>query len=395
MTPLKLPPNPHGLLKKCVLIANNRKGKSVVNHDIIFDHCSFEWGQDDSVGMGDIQRVTIQWCMIAEGSIYGDHLPAGAFDGNPTFGRGGEASQGAVAGESKHKFDDFLSVHHCLFIHNQHRNMLLYTQGCVIEFINNFIYNHIHGTGVGQYGPITESTRLNFTGNCFQRGSCRKPTHHTRPLALQQECRVPGKESSAPSPHCLYVRDNLDDYYRPDASQPDWAVVGWVQWPGFEGYNGYLPEGFARGYFVNPVDEKTYRADKPFPGADIPITIHAAVELESVLAPRVGATIPRRDTVDERLIDELRNRTGATGIGANQQLPHWAADGSVITTGHDPLPMLNGGPPPLDTDRDGMPDQWESLQGLNPRDPNDSRLDPDGDGYTNVEEYLNSLTGEE
>ena len=44
-----------------------------------------------------------------------------------------------------------------------------------------------------------------------------------------------------------------------------------------------------------------------------------------------------------------------------------------------------------DRDRDGMPDTWESANGLNPEDPNDGNSDRDGDGYTNLEEYVNSL----
>jgi len=40
-----------------------------------------------------------------------------------------------------------------------------------------------------------------------------------------------------------------------------------------------------------------------------------------------------------------------------------------------------------DTDDDGMPDSWEKKHGLNPRDPSDADKDPDGDGYTNLEEY--------
>jgi len=57
--------------------------------------------------------------------------------------------------------------------------------------------------------------------------------------------------------------------------------------------------------------------------------------------------------------------------------------------------MQKGGVPPQDTDRDGMPDHWEYSQRLNPNDPNDAKQDPDSDGYTNIEEYLNSLVGEE
>jgi hypothetical protein len=380
-------------LKKCVLIVNN-KVKTAVNRNIIFDHCSLEWGMDDSAGIGNCQRVTFQWCIFGEGSLYGDVLPAGVFDGDPTYSRGGEASQGAVAGDTAFSFDDYLSIHHCLFIHNAHRNMLIYTQGSVMEFINNFVYNHIHGTTVAQFGGITESTHLNFIGNRFERGSSRAPDHHTRPLALHEYCTLLGKESNAPTPHCLYVQDNIDDYWRPDSSYPEWAIAAWVHWPGYEGYYGYLPEGYLRGYYGNPLDE-LYRAETPFPGPAIPITTHAAADLESLLAPDVGANLPRRDAVDTRLIDELQNRSGVIGIGSNQQLPHWAADGSVISTGHDPLPVIASGRAPADTDRDGMPDAWETSQGLDPLNPADIADDPDGDGYTNIEEYLNYMAGEE
>ncbi|MFT4641639.1 MAG: hypothetical protein ACI8T1_004982, partial [Verrucomicrobiales bacterium] len=46
-----------------------------------------------------------------------------------------------------------------------------------------------------------------------------------------------------------------------------------------------------------------------------------------------------------------------------------------------------------DTDRDGMPNQWEIEKGLNPEDAGNGPLDPDGDGYTNLEDYLNGLVG--
>ncbi|HSW46577.1 MAG TPA: fibronectin type III domain-containing protein [Phycisphaerae bacterium] len=394
MTAIKLPLNSHDFLKKCVLINNNRKGKDTVNRDIIFDHCSLEWGMDGSVGMGDIQRITFQWCIVGEGSLYGDVLPAGVFDGNPAFSRAGESSQGMGIGESVHRFDDLASIHHCLFINNKCRNPMIYTNGSVVEFVNNLVYNHASGATVSQFGTITESARLNFIGNRFQRGPSRTIKHNTRPLCLNEETRVPGKESNAPTPDCLYTQGNLDNYWRPDESSPEWAITGWIHWPGFEGYYGYLPEGFSRGYYYNALDE-LYRADTPFPGAATPITVHAAADLEVVLAPTVGASLPQRDTLDTRLLNELQSRGGAIGIGANQQPPRWAADGSVIATGHDPLPILSSGRAPADADRDGMPDSWETGQGLNPNDPADASLDPDGDGYTNIEEYLNHLAGEE
>jgi hypothetical protein len=52
------------------------------------------------------------------------------------------------------------------------------------------------------------------------------------------------------------------------------------------------------------------------------------------------------------------------------------------------------GTPPADSDHDGMPDAWEKSHGLNPNDPADRNGDFSGDGYTNLEKYLNWLVGE-
>jgi hypothetical protein len=55
-------------------------------------------------------------------------------------------------------------------------------------------------------------------------------------------------------------------------------------------------------------------------------------------------------------------------------------------------PVLKSLPAPKDTDQDGMPDEWESVKGLDPNNPEDRNGDRDKDGYTNLEEYLNGLT---
>src|SRR5262249_41849572 len=89
----------------------------------------------------------------------------------------------------------------------------------------------------------------------------------------------------------------------------------------------------------------------------------------------VGAILPRRDAVDARIVDSVRRRTG-TIIDSQQQVGGW--------------PELRSAQPPKDSDGDGMPDDWERSHGLNPSDPADAVGDNDGDGYTNLEEYLNN-----
>ena len=81
------------------------------------------------------------------------------------------------------------------------------------------------------------------------------------------------------------------------------------------------------------------------------------------------------DAVDLRLVSDVRNGTGSF-IDSQSQVGGW--------------PVLSGPASPADGDNDGMPDSWETAHGLNLT-VNDSADDRDGDGYTNIEEYINSL----
>jgi hypothetical protein len=83
-----------------------------------------------------------------------------------------------------------------------------------------------------------------------------------------------------------------------------------------------------------------------------------------------------RDAVDQRLIQDVRDRKGKL-LNSQDEVGGW--------------PELKSAPAPADTDRDGMPDTWEAEHAFRMDDPSDGPLDADGDGYTNLEEYMNSL----
>jgi hypothetical protein len=142
-----------------------------------------------------------------------------------------------------------------------------------------------------------------------------------------------------------------------------------------------------------------------------------------------GATIPCRDIVDQRICEEVRTGQAyyvkdyeknlakiekKTGVKQNpygdmwglhkksqneqgffkyRRLPQDSYKQGVIT---DPRQM-GGYPeyktwePYVDTDGDGMPDEWEKQYGLNPNDPSDAVKDCNGDGYTNIEKYINGI----
>jgi hypothetical protein len=100
-----------------------------------------------------------------------------------------------------------------------------------------------------------------------------------------------------------------------------------------------------------------------------------AAEAEIRVLAHVGAG-PVRDPVDARIIDGVLNRTGHI-IDSQSQVGGW--------------PGLEAGSPWIDSDGDGMPDDWERTQGLDPAGPADGNTDRDGDGFTSLEDWLNSL----
>ena len=178
----------------------------------------------------------------------------------------------------------------------------------------------------------------------------------------------------------------IANYYKagPASECPDRIVEPWDstgQW--------YVAENFVFGFLAITADNwaggvqgkfrNFGRVDQPFAAA--PVATHSAeVAYELVLA-NCGAVLPKRDAVDERLVAEVRD--GIVHFGKNGIIDSQREVGG--------WPTLNSTTPVKDADQDGMADDWELTNGFNPNDPNDRNGDFDGDGYTNLEEYLNSL----
>ncbi len=359
-------PSSVGLLRKCILIVPLAKPDTICRR-IIIDHCSLTGGLDDSLGMGDCEDVTVQWTIIAEGSLYGDSVPAGRWEGDPSWSRAGQKSQGFVIGQSCHG----VTIHHCYLANNLCRNPLCYSDGRV-DLVNNLTYNFDTGIWFARYGS-EPTTQANVIGCAFARGpSTRAPV---RPIAIEEGNN---RGAASPTPGSIYVRDCVDS----GLVDGDWYLTTILRWPGFTGWTSTRPEGYAQAYFVNGPALATYRAASPWPGPGV--TTQSAATLWRSLLYRVGA-LPR-DEYDSRLVREFLTRRGSIGIGDNQSPPTWAADGGVIASGHDPLPAIVGGKASADTDSDGMPDAWEIANGLDPRDPCDQHRELGG--WPAIEQYL-------
>jgi len=89
----------------------------------------------------------------------------------------------------------------------------------------------------------------------------------------------------------------------------------------------------------------------------------------------IAGALPH-DAVDQRTQSDILDRSGHW-IDSQDEVGGW--------------PLLERGTPPPDADNDGMPDEWEVVNGLNPQDINDGNFDQDQDGYLNIEEYINQL----
>ncbi|KAK6023800.1 glycosyl hydrolase, family 88 [Ostertagia ostertagi] len=142
---------------------------------------------------------------------------------------------------------------------------------------------------------------------------------------------------------------------------------------------------FRDGSFEYYISEKVIQDDAKGVGA----FIQASNEMEILadLAAGKGAILPLRDSLDQRIVNDVRNRSGAI-IDVQGGYPHGTPYAQTVSA----WPVLNSLVAPVDTDHDGMPDYWENNRGLNPNDPAD-RNNYSSTGYTNLEDYLNGLTG--
>jgi hypothetical protein len=168
----------------------------------------------------------------------------------------------------------------------------------------------------------------------------------------------PGPSSRARTPITVGDQSDLRFYIRDNIFEGNEAITA-------DNTRFFQPDEFR---------SQVHTVDAPF--AAPPVTqVPAKDALELVLAS-VGASRPVRDAADARLVQHVRTRTGAI-IDSQKQVGGW--------------PTLRSGVAPLDTDGDGLPDEWEKRHGLDPRNPADAQKSASPGGYTNLENYLNEL----
>jgi hypothetical protein len=291
-------------------------------YNCILDHCSATWSVDECLSTsGNNRDCTIQWCLIGESLNQSKHAK-------------GKHGYGSLA-----RANGPISWHHNLWIHNDARNPRLgdnYGRGGLyptFDVRNNVIYN-FGGTASGLTQGIL---KVNYVGNYLRPGPSSRAA---KPITVGH-----------PSQLTYFIRDNV-----------------------FEGRDELTADNTQ---FFTVVEHEGKRVvqtvEQPFAAPPVK-TVSARAALDLVLA-RVGASRPVRDSVDARLVDHVRTRTGKL-IDSQDEVGGW--------------PVLKSAPLPADTDNDGIPDTWEIAHGLDPKNPADANAVAKS-GYTQIEEYLNGL----
>jgi pectate lyase len=291
--------------------------------NVVFDHLSATWSIDEALSLsGNNQFVTIQWCLIGESLRLSKH------------------AKGAHGFGSLARANGPVTFHHNLWIHNDARNPRLgdnYGRGSsspTFDVRNNVIYDY----GATASGLTQGVLKVNYVGNYIRPG----------PSSLAKTPITVGPERSSMD---FYIRDNVDE--------------------------GNEERTRDNTQFFNLVEANGKRIvrtiDQPFAAPKV-TTLPATEALERVLAD-VGASRPKRDAVDTRLVNDVRARSGSL-INSQTQVGGW--------------PELKSTATPEDTDQDGVPDAFEIEHGLKPKDPKDA-ANRAPSGYTWIEEYINSL----
>lgn len=388
---------------------------------IMIDHCSVSWSIDECLSVYGSKNITVQWCIVSQSLVNSGHSK-----GNHGYG-GNWGGSGA-------------SYHHNLLAHHGSRAPRLGPRPSTqtderMDMRNNVIYNW---GGEGCYGG--EGMNVNIVNNYYKPGPATPtgtkgkrmaaPGIRTVDYCLDKETianninkalgttlksgNISGSSNGTEN-FVTFIYNGKVQKFAIDMEANTIEVDGqtikvlWNNWKkmlqtwGTFHINGNINTLYedatednwtiglynqvARGNSVDNhnISEEKSRAFSPIPF--VFTTTHSAEDAFERVLDYAGASL-HRDSHDETMVYDTREgvvttTARATGLINNQ-------NEAIYIDGTSSWPVLNSTEAPVDTDGDGMPDEWETENGLDPNDPADGKI-VGKDGYTNLENYLNSL----
>lgn len=314
----------------------------VISGDLVMiDHVSASWTTDQLLTLWPASRTTVQRSILAEALHNSTHSDDCSADG-PLEAH----ALGPIVGSGSEEVTFYRNV----FANNVGRNpAFLNNGGGVVEAVNNLVYNVCYAMQFNGTGE--ETLRGNAIGNLIMEGPNSCEGHRNNVL-------VSGNLE-------MFVRDNLTPA-RNDGDD-EWLAT-----------SEFLSRTPADAAFqvTSPAETPTTRI---MPASEVFTRVPEEAGARLAAAPD-GTFRVAIDPVDARVLADLRSGTDREGT-SGRRLDHPDDVGG--------WPSLADGTLYDDADTDGMADEWESAHGLSSSDPEDRNADPDGDGYTNLEEYLN------
>lgn len=309
--------------------------------NMMFDHCSITWGRDECFSISDDGKGTSPRNITIQNSIVGQGLQ--------------NHSCGGLLQTSK---DRGVTVFRCLYIDSKTRNPKV--KG-LNQFVNNVVYNWGNGAAYNMSGDSQGESETTIEDNYFIVG----PGNNW--LNTQQADGSLAYELGVVSPTKPFIEGN--ELFRTYL-------------------NGNMYDNNKNGVLDGHLLDRSEWSGEPTI-LSAPSSLHPhiysqtnATEAYNYIVEHVGASLPARDQVDAFLIDEL------TSLGTKGTIIGKPADTNQFPIGG--CGTFKSGTLPLDTDGDGMPDDFEDKWGLDKNDPKDAVKDA-ANGYTNIENYALSL----
>ncbi|MGG9972065.1 T9SS type A sorting domain-containing protein [Ferruginibacter sp. SUN002] len=327
--------------------------------NIIIDHCTMSWSNDEAFTVYDGDSTTLQWNILSEPLNYSYHFESGDSD----FERHG---YGGIWG-GKHT-----TAHHNLIAHVKGRaprfcGSRFMGDGATpglenVDFRNNVIYNwqdyNVNGGEGGNY---------NVVNNYYKFGPSTSTTAARKFMIIN-----PGKSSTLP-----YGKYYLTGNYVEGSTAN--TNSNWL---------GALMDG-ASGATNIAAAKAAATATVAFPWLAIPD--ESAADAYTRVLKNAGCVLPNRDTLDARIVNDVINGTGKIIDVQGGYPAHSTNTPAGFAATLNAWPTLASAPAPTDSDKDGMPDEWEQQRGLNSNNATD-RNGYHSNGYTNIENWLNGDT---
>lgn len=331
--------------------------------NLILDHLTASWSVDETMSIYHGENTTVQWCLISESLLGSNHEK-------------GYHGFGGIWGSN------YSTYHHNLIANHSNRNVR-FASGCGnTDYRNNVIYNWGYESTYGGEAQQKGNDKFNFS-NINIVANYYKPGPATQPGRLTSQIVAPWSRNGNSDYGKWYIADN-EMVGSEEVTNDNWKGVA-PSLTAIKGVQEHNPVNFAA--------IPSLKLDKPWPA--MAINQQTPKEAYNSVLQHAGASLPKRDAVDLRIIEEAR-KGYATFEGPSYKKHYEVADKSkncgIIDSQNDVggWPELKSLPAPKDSDHDGMPDDWETKNGLDPKNADDGNKMAH-DGYTMLEKYLNSI----